>query len=100
MPYTTRTPIMASISPMKMFEYMAAERPIVSTDFPTLREVLHDGENAVLVAPDSPAALAAGIRRLLDDPGLGGRIARRARQDVEQYTWERRAEKIMGILTG
>jgi glycosyltransferase involved in cell wall biosynthesis len=99
MPYTTRTPIMASISPMKMFEYMAAERPIVSTDFPTLREVLHDGENAVLVAPDSPATLAAGIRRLLDDPGLGARIARQARQDVEQYTWERRAEKIMGILT-
>ncbi len=100
MPYTSRTPIMGSISPMKMFEYMAAQRPIVSTDFPTLREVLHDGENAVLAAPDSPAALAAGIRRLLDDPGWGGKIARRARQDVEQYTWERRAENILGLLTG
>jgi glycosyltransferase involved in cell wall biosynthesis len=100
MPYTSRTPIIGSISPMKMFEYMAAERPIVSTDFPTLREVLRDGENAALVAPDNPSALAAGIRRVLEDPGWGGKIARQARQDVEAYTWERRAEKILSVLAG
>jgi glycosyltransferase involved in cell wall biosynthesis len=100
MPYTSRTPIMDSISPMKMFEYMAAQRPVVSTDFPTLREVLRDGENAVLVAPDSPPALAAGIRRVLDDPGLGEKISRQARRDVEAYAWERRAEKILSLLVG
>jgi glycosyltransferase involved in cell wall biosynthesis len=100
MPYTSRTPIIASISPMKMFEYMAAQRPIVSTDFPTLREVLRDGENAILVAPDNPAALAAGIRRVLEDEAFAGRISRQARADVEPFSWDRRAEKILGILTG
>lgn len=100
MPYTSRTPIMRSISPMKMFEYMAAGRPIVATDFPTIREVLRDGENAVLVAPDSPQALREGIRRMLDDPALGERISHQARQDAEEYTWERRAEKVLEVMGG
>ena len=100
MPYTSRTPTMHSASPMKMFEFMAAQRPIVSTDFPALREVLRDGENAVLVAPDSAPALAAGIRRVLADPAGSEKIARQARRDVEAYTWERRAEKILSVLAG
>jgi glycosyltransferase involved in cell wall biosynthesis len=98
MPYTSRTPTVRAMSPLKMFEYMAAGRPIVATDFPAVREVLRDGENALLVPPDSAESIAAGIRRILDDPDLAGRISHRALQDVREYAWERRAEKILDVL--
>jgi glycosyltransferase involved in cell wall biosynthesis len=98
MPYTSRTPTVRAMSPLKMFEYMAAGRPIVATDFPVVREVLRDGENALLVPPDSAESIAAGIRRVLEDPDLAGKIASQARRDVREFTWERRAERILAVL--
>jgi glycosyltransferase involved in cell wall biosynthesis len=98
MPYTTRTATARAMSPLKMFEYMAAERPIVATDFPSVREVLRDGENALLVPPDSAGEIVRGLRRALDEPALADAIARRARSDVESFTWERRAENILDVL--
>ncbi len=98
MPYTTRTTTARAMSPLKMFEYMAAGRPIVATDFPSVREVLRDGENALLVAPDSPGEIARGLRRVLEDRTLAEAVAVRARKDVEAYTWERRAGHILGVL--
>jgi len=86
-------------SPLKLFEYMASRRPIVASDLPSLREVLRDGENAVLVKPDNPRALAEGIERALSDAELAARIGRQAREDVEQYTWEKRAVNITTFAT-
>jgi glycosyltransferase involved in cell wall biosynthesis len=98
MPYTSRVPTLRAMSPLKMFEYLAARRPIVATDFPAIREILHDTANAVLVAPDSAHTLADGIRRILHDPDAANRMAAQARQDVEAYTWERRARKVLDEL--
>ena len=46
-------------SPLKLFEYLAAGRPIVASDLAALREVLRHEDNALLVEPGSPTALAA-----------------------------------------
>lgn len=81
-------------SPLKLFEYMAAGKPIVASDLPSIREVLRDGENALLVAPGDPTALTAAVRRLKEDPALGARLAAQARSDVVDYTWDRRAERL------
>ena len=82
-------------SPMKLFEYMAAGVPIVASDLPSLREILRHGENAWLVRPGNPSALADGIRTLLADWNQAQRLAKRAKRDVKIYTWEARAAHII-----
>ncbi len=85
-------------SPLKLFEYMAAGRPIVASDLPSIREVLRHEENALLVAPGDAAAMAAAIQRLIADPVLGARLARAAFDAAPEYSWDRRAERLERLL--
>jgi glycosyltransferase involved in cell wall biosynthesis len=81
-------------SPLKAFEAMAAGRPLVASDLPSSREFLRDGENAVLVTPGDPAALAEAIRRLLHDKALAERLARTAYAEAPRYSWDARARQL------
>ena len=85
-------------SPLKLFEYMASGRPIVASDLPSLREVLRHDENAWLVPPDDPRALAAGIDVLLGDTARSGRLAHTARAGVQNRTWDVRAQAIADFV--
>ena len=81
-------------SPMKMFEYMAAGRAILSSDLPVLREVLGEA-NAVLCPPPPAGAAAweAALARLSASEDLRRRLSAQARRDVSQYTWRERAQR-------
>ena len=85
-------------SAMKLFDYMAAGRPIVAFDLASTREVVTDGRTARLVEPGSVEALAAGIGDVLADPALADRLAQAAFDEVANYTWARRAQRIEGLL--
>ncbi len=85
------------MSPLKMFEYMASGRPIVTTDLPAIRDVLSE-KSAVLVQPDDVNALYRGVKTVLDDEPMAERIAQKAKTDVVQYTWSNRARKIIGFI--
>ena len=85
------------LSPMKLFEYLASERPIISSDLPVLQEVLNP-QNAILVPTDDLQAWEGAIRRVQADPEGRRRLAQQARSDAEHYTWERRASRILENL--
>ena len=81
-------------SPMKMFEYMAAGRAIVTSDLPVIREVLNE-ESAVFCEPDDMEDWKMGIEKLLADESHRSEIGKQALGDVGGYTWLARAEKIV-----
>ena len=72
--------------PLKIFDYLAAGRPIMATDIPAHRTILTP-ERAVLVTADAEG-LARGIRDVLLDPALAGRLADAARTYAERHLGE------------
>ena len=81
-------------SSMKMYEYMASNRPIISSDLPVIHEFL-DSENAVYCPPADLESWQSAIRWLLTSPEEAGRLAARARQQVEPYSWTARAKNAL-----
>jgi len=96
-PYTGRLRWSPFFSPVKVFEYMAARRPIISSDLPAIREVLRHGENAYLVPPDDPGALARAMKELSKSPDLQNHLVAGAWADAQAHTWERRAQRILNF---
>ena len=62
------------VIPNKAFQALACGTPLVTADTPAARELLRDGESALLVPPGDPAALAAALRRLAADAELARRL--------------------------
>lgn len=79
-------------SPMKMFEYMAAGKPIISSDLPILHEVLNE-INAIFCPYNDVNQWVEAINRIKNDPAYGINLGKQARMDVEQYSWNERAKK-------
>ena len=61
------------VIPNKAYHALACGAPLITADTPAARELLRDGENALLVPPGDPAALAEAMRRLAADPGARSR---------------------------
>lgn len=87
-------------SPLKLFEYMAKSKPIVVADLPSIREVLTDGQDALLVPPEDPCAFAQALNRLFADALLRERLGTAAGVLAEQYSWESRVGTIHSFITG
>jgi glycosyltransferase involved in cell wall biosynthesis len=76
-------------------EAMALRCPIVSTDVSGLRGVLEHGHNSILVEPNSPSALAAGLIRVLTDNALADALREQGESDFEnRFTIERSADEM------
>ena len=87
------------MSPMKLFEYMSVGVPIISSDLPVLREVLHDRENCLLVAPDDVSSWVEAVNKLVTSPELASKIKSQAYEQFRNdYTWYKRADRMISIL--
>lgn len=89
-------------SPLKLFEYLALGRAIIAPDMPNIREILTDGENAVLfpVQGEQEDAFSRAILRLCTDNNLRQQLANNARSviDAQGLTWARNAMRVVSIV--
>jgi glycosyltransferase involved in cell wall biosynthesis len=84
-------------SPMKMFEYMAAGRAIISSDLPVIHEVLNQ-KTAVFCPPNALSEWKEALVNLRNDKFTREELGSRARTAVQKYTWQNRAEKALESL--
>jgi glycosyltransferase involved in cell wall biosynthesis len=87
------------MSPLKVFEYMAAGKPILASNLPVLREVLTDGVNAQLCDPRDVSSWVTQLARLRSDSTLRRRLGENARREfLMRHTWRVRAESVLAGL--
>ena len=76
--------------PVVILEALSLGKALIATTVGGALEMLVDGDDALLVRPDAPEALAAAIRRLLEHPELIPRLGAKARETYErQFTLDR-----------
>lgn len=86
------------LSPMKLFEYLACGRVIVSSNLPVFYEILND-QNAVLLPAGEVKSWMKALRQLQGNPQMRQNLAEQARNEALNYTWEKRVERILqGIV--
>lgn len=86
-------------SPLKLIEYLELGKAIVAPATPNLRELLTDGDNAVLFDESRPGELQQALTRLCRDALLRERLARGARATIDrrQLTWTGNARRVVAL---
>lgn len=87
----------AYAAPAEIFAYMAAGCAIVAPDQPNIREILADGQTALLFDPDREGAMWQAVARLIGDAPLRARLGAAARAELERcdYSWRGKAARIV-----
>jgi glycosyltransferase involved in cell wall biosynthesis len=82
--------------PVKMFEYMAAELPVIASDFPILREIVERTNAGLCVDPSSPDAIAKAVRSLVGSAALIEQLGQAGRRAVmSTYNWSNEAKRLI-----
>jgi glycosyltransferase involved in cell wall biosynthesis len=90
----------AWMSPLKLFNYMAAKKPIICSDLPVLREIIQQDRNGILVPSNDPDAWLSALSRLSADPVERERLGANAHADfLARHTWEQRASRVIDRFT-
>ena len=95
MQYSRRTSHAGLCSPIKLFEYMAAGRPIILPDLKVLKEIITHKKNGYIIKPDSMTGLVNAIKKISSQPSLSMSLGKNARKDSKRYEWKNRAKRIL-----
>lgn len=98
MPFPDFPHYRTNMSPLKMFEYMAAQSPIVTSDLPTVRDVLSE-KTAFFCMPGDAASIAQTLQQIRENPAEAADRAQRAHCLVASHTWEERMRRIVNAAT-
>ena len=80
-----------------LLEAMSQELPAVTTPVGCATALVRNGENGVIVPPRDPAAIAAAVERLTDDPAERRRMGAEAARSVSGMTWRATAERTLDL---
>ncbi len=86
------------LSPLKLYEYMACGKPVVASNISGVSDVLEASGGGIIVLPENPEALAEGILKLLENPGLRTKLGSKGLSYVtEHYSWCSVAKKVNNV---
>ena len=84
--------------PNKIFEYMSVGLPVVSPDFPELKQLLEEVQCGVVFNPEDPKDIARAINEILSDPAKAKKMGQNGlRAFNERYNWEVEEKKLLEI---
>lgn len=99
MPYKTDQKIrimdINTTSPLKLFEYMVAKRPIISSNILAISRTITHGVDGLLAKPNDVRELAHFVQTVLEDEHLAEKLSNNAYRKVERYDWKERCKKII-----
>jgi glycosyltransferase involved in cell wall biosynthesis len=94
MPYSKSCGTSEWMSPLKLFEYMASGRAIIASYFPVFDDILVHEKNAYLVEADNTESLKNGLNTIFTNEPLMNSISQQAKKDVQNHSWDARAQFI------
>lgn len=95
LPYSGKHHQASTTSPLKLFEYMAAKRPIVASAIGNVMNVLVHNHNSFLFNPDDEEGFFEGIMSTLSNKNNAVKWAHQAHKDVQRYDWRQRCRRII-----
>ena len=81
-------------SPLKIFDYMAAGKAIITTELGQIKEILTDGINAKLVKPGDDFGFISALIDLIDSHKVRTSLGYTARERVKDFTWHKVANRL------